>query len=202
MEHGTKRPTAKGPSDWFTGGVYIDSVGEGHGASPAMVAFVHFTPGARTAWHCHSLGQSLYVTEGEGRIQARGEPIVTLRPGDVVVAFATGLITVMGFIIAVVIAGLTFSSTSVTPRIVREMQRNTTIRHVSGLLLLSVVYAFLVLNRVAPPDQPNYVPDLAVWLITPLLVLDVAGLMVLVREMGHALRLVEIIDRVHHRAER
>ena len=136
-----------------------------------------------------SLGNSVPVQFGVGAAQA------------LLTAFATGLITVMGFIIAVVIAGMTFSSTAVTPRIVREMQRNTTIRHVSGLLLLSVVYAFLVLNRVAPPGEPNYVPDLAVWLITPLLVLDVAGLMVLVREMGHALRLVEIIDRVHHRAE-
>ena len=116
-------------------------------------------------------------------------------------AFATGLITVMGFIISVVIAGLTFGSTTVTPRIVRELQRNTTIRHVFGLLLLSVVYAFLVLNRVAPPGDPNFVPDLAVWLVTPLLVIDVAGLFLLVREMGHSLRIVEIIDRVHHRAE-
>ena len=74
MEHGSRRPTAKGPSDWFTGDVYIDAVAEAHGGSPAMVAFVHFTPGARTAWHSHSIGQSLYVTQGEGRIQARGEP--------------------------------------------------------------------------------------------------------------------------------
>jgi uncharacterized membrane protein len=116
-------------------------------------------------------------------------------------AFATGLITVMGFIISVVIAGLTFGNTTVTPRIVREMQRSTTTRHVFGLLLLSVVYAFLVLNRVAPPSEPNYVPDLAVWLIVPLLVFDVAGLFLLVRVMGHSLRLVEIIDRVHLRAE-
>jgi uncharacterized membrane protein/uncharacterized membrane protein HdeD (DUF308 family) len=136
-----------------------------------------------------SLGNAVPVRFGVGAAQG------------LLTAFATGLITVMGFIIAVVIAGLTFSSTAVTPRIVREMQRNTTIRHVSGLLLLSVVYAFLVLNRVAPPGEPNYVPDLAVWVITPLLVLDVAGLLVLVREMGHALRLIEIIDRVHHRAE-
>ena len=86
MEHGPKRPTAKGPADWFTGDVYVDAVAEGHGASPVMVAFVHFTPGARTAWHSHSIGQSLYVTEGEGRVQARGESIVTLRPGDTVFA--------------------------------------------------------------------------------------------------------------------
>lgn len=116
-------------------------------------------------------------------------------------AFATGLITVMGFIISVVIAGATFSGTTVSPRIVREMRRNSTVQHVFGLLLFSVVYAFLVLNRVAPPSDPEYVPDLAVWLVTPLLVIDVVGLLLLVREMGHALRLVEIIDRVHARAQ-
>jgi uncharacterized membrane protein len=115
-------------------------------------------------------------------------------------AFATGLITVMGFIISMVLAGLTFSGTTVSPRIVREMRRNTRIQHVFGLLLFSVVYAFLVLNRVAPPSDPGYVPDLAVWLVTPLLVLDVIALLILVREIGHALRLVEIIDTVHRRA--
>lgn len=115
-------------------------------------------------------------------------------------AFATGLITVMGFMISVVIAGMTFSGTTVTPRIVREMQRNTTMQHVFGLLLFSVVYAFLVLNRVAPPSDPEYVPDLAVWLVMPLLVLDVVGLLIMVKAMSHALRLVEIIDNVHARA--
>jgi quercetin dioxygenase-like cupin family protein len=50
------------------------------------VAHVHFTPGARTAWHSHSLGQTLFVIEGEGRVQARGERIVVLQPGDTVFA--------------------------------------------------------------------------------------------------------------------
>jgi quercetin dioxygenase-like cupin family protein len=45
---------------------------------------VHFTPGARTAWHCHAVGQTLYVTEGVGRVQSRGGELVEIRPGDVV----------------------------------------------------------------------------------------------------------------------
>ena len=136
-----------------------------------------------------ALGDAVPAEFGVGAAQA------------VLTAFATGLITVMGFIISVLIAGITFSSTTVTPRMVREMQRNTVIRHVFGLLLMSVVYAFLVLNRVAPPSDPNYVPDLAVWMIVPLLVIDAVGLLALVREMGHSLRLVEIIDSIHRRAE-
>ena len=71
--------TTKGPADWFTGDVFIDAIAQGHGASPLMVAAVHFTPGARTAWHAHSLGQTLCVTEGEGRVQSRGESMVTIR---------------------------------------------------------------------------------------------------------------------------
>ena len=86
MEHRTKSPTIKGPADWFTGDVFIDALAQGHGETPFTVAHVHFTPGARTAWHSHSSGQSLFVTEGEGRIQARGEPITVLRPGDTVFA--------------------------------------------------------------------------------------------------------------------
>jgi quercetin dioxygenase-like cupin family protein len=45
---------------------------------------VSFQAGARTAWHTHPLGQTLYVIAGLGRIQAKGGPIRELRPGDVV----------------------------------------------------------------------------------------------------------------------
>ena len=83
-----RQPTAKGPPEWFTGDVFIDPVAQGHGATPTTVGLVHFTPGARTAWHAHEVGQTLYVTEGEGRVQSSGEPIITIRPGDVVVADA------------------------------------------------------------------------------------------------------------------
>lgn len=86
MEIGRKPPTFKGPADWFTGDVFIDGLAQTHGAEAATVALVHFSPGARTAWHSHSVGQSLFVSEGEGRVQTRGEPIVTLRAGDTVFA--------------------------------------------------------------------------------------------------------------------
>ena len=81
-----KNPTAKGPAEWFSGDVWIDLVAVGQGPTPTTIGLVHFTPGARTAWHSHSVGQTLYVTEGDGRVQARGGSVVTLRPGDVVVA--------------------------------------------------------------------------------------------------------------------
>ena len=84
MELKPKEPTAKGPTDWFTGEVWIDSIVQPHEHSALNVAAVHFAPGARTAWHTHEGGQTLYVTEGEGRVQSRGQSIVSIRPGDVV----------------------------------------------------------------------------------------------------------------------
>jgi quercetin dioxygenase-like cupin family protein len=84
MELKPKEPTIKGPLDWFTGEVWIDSIVQPHEHSALNVAAVHFTPGARTAWHTHDGGQTLCVTEGEGRVQSRGQPIVTIRPGDVI----------------------------------------------------------------------------------------------------------------------
>jgi quercetin dioxygenase-like cupin family protein len=75
-------PTAKGPTQWFTGDVYIDTVAAPAGPSRMGAAMVHFTPGARTAWHTHPLGQTIYVTEGVGRCQRLGGPVEELRPGD------------------------------------------------------------------------------------------------------------------------
>jgi quercetin dioxygenase-like cupin family protein len=74
--------TARGPSDWFTGAVYIDTVATPSEPSRLAAASVHFTPGARTAWHTHPLGQNIYVTEGVGLCQRRGGPIEVIRPGD------------------------------------------------------------------------------------------------------------------------
>src|SRR4051794_3906845 len=41
----------KGPADWFTGDVYIDAVATAEASSTFASVNVHFSPGARTAWH-------------------------------------------------------------------------------------------------------------------------------------------------------
>jgi quercetin dioxygenase-like cupin family protein len=74
--------TIPGPDEWFTGSVYIDAVAVPSGASQLSANNVHFTPGARTAWHTHPNGQTIYVLAGVGRAQRRGEPVVVIRPGD------------------------------------------------------------------------------------------------------------------------
>jgi quercetin dioxygenase-like cupin family protein len=74
--------TARGPSDWFTGAVYIDAVAAPSAASRLSASSVHFTPGARTAWHTHPNGQTIWVTEGVGLCQRRGDPIEVIRSGD------------------------------------------------------------------------------------------------------------------------
>jgi quercetin dioxygenase-like cupin family protein len=84
MDVQPRRPSIKGPAEYFAGDVWIDAVAQGPEPSRLAVNAVHFTPGARTAWHAHSNGQILYVTEGEGLVQSRGEPVVTIRVGDTV----------------------------------------------------------------------------------------------------------------------
>jgi quercetin dioxygenase-like cupin family protein len=74
--------TTPGPGDWFTGTVFIDTIAAPSAPSRAGAANVHFAPGARTAWHTHPLGQTIYVTEGIGRCQRRGGPVEEIRPGD------------------------------------------------------------------------------------------------------------------------
>jgi len=78
------QPSSKGPADWFTGTVRIDSPFKGSDPARVSGATVTFEPGARTAWHTHPLGQTLIVMAGCGRVQRWGRPIEEIRPGDVV----------------------------------------------------------------------------------------------------------------------
>jgi quercetin dioxygenase-like cupin family protein len=74
--------TNPGPADWFTGQVFLDPIAVPDGPSRLMALSVHFTPRARTAWHTHPNGQTIWVTEGVGLCQGRGGPIEVIRPGD------------------------------------------------------------------------------------------------------------------------
>ena len=78
------QPSAKGPTDWFTGTVRIDPLFATAAPARAAGAAVTFEPGARTAWHTHPLGQTLIVSFGCGRVQRDGGPVEEIRAGDVV----------------------------------------------------------------------------------------------------------------------
>jgi quercetin dioxygenase-like cupin family protein len=74
--------TTKGAPDWFTGDVYVDPLAAPTDDSRVGAGLVHFTPGARTHWHTHPHGQTVYVTEGVGRCQREGGPVQEIHPGD------------------------------------------------------------------------------------------------------------------------
>jgi quercetin dioxygenase-like cupin family protein len=81
----TDRQTKTQPSSSFVGTVYADEVVVGEKPSRMRATRVSFTPGARTNWHTHPVGQTLYCLHGIGRYQAEGQPLQELRPGDTVV---------------------------------------------------------------------------------------------------------------------
>lgn len=78
------QPSAAGPESNFTGTVRVDARFSGTGAARVGGGTVTFSPGARTAWHTHPLGQTLIVTAGVGRVQQDGGPVQEIRPGDTV----------------------------------------------------------------------------------------------------------------------
>ena len=45
---------------------------------------MRFAPCARTAWHCHAVGQTLHVTDGIGLVQSRGGKVIEIRPSDTI----------------------------------------------------------------------------------------------------------------------
>jgi quercetin dioxygenase-like cupin family protein len=78
------QPSTKGPADWFTGTVRLDSPFQRDDPARVGGAIVTFEPCARTAWHTHPLGQTLIITAGLGRVQREGGPIEEVRTGDIV----------------------------------------------------------------------------------------------------------------------
>jgi quercetin dioxygenase-like cupin family protein len=81
MQQLTRPPTTKGPAETFTGDVWFDVLARGEDPSRLRVNSVRFAPCARTAWHRHSMGQTLHVTEGVGVVVTR-EKVIIMRPGD------------------------------------------------------------------------------------------------------------------------
>ena len=76
--------TSYGPDTQFTGTVLVDSIRTPDDQTAIGCAHVRFTPGARTAWHTHPKGQTLYVTDGVGLVCRRGGKVQEIRPGDIV----------------------------------------------------------------------------------------------------------------------
>jgi 4-carboxymuconolactone decarboxylase len=83
VRHG-QTPPAAGFAENFTGRVRIDRPFQADAPARAGGALVTFEAGARTAWHKHSLGQTLIVTQGVGLVQRWKGPIQQIEPGDVV----------------------------------------------------------------------------------------------------------------------
>lgn len=69
---------------YFTGSVWLEPVIEAPDPARVRALRVTFAPGARTAWHTHPLGQTLYVLSGVGRVGTWGGPVRVIRAGDTV----------------------------------------------------------------------------------------------------------------------
>jgi len=78
------RPTKRANADYFTGTVWVEPIIDAPAPARVRAVKVSFEPGARTAWHAHPLGQTLYVTEGIGWVQMRGGPRYEIHAGDTV----------------------------------------------------------------------------------------------------------------------
>jgi quercetin dioxygenase-like cupin family protein len=85
MELQQTKPTAKAPAQSFTGDVYLTPIYSGVEPSRMTVALVRFTPGARTNWHSHAVGQTLHISEGVGLVGTRDGSVARVRAGDTVV---------------------------------------------------------------------------------------------------------------------
>jgi quercetin dioxygenase-like cupin family protein len=68
----------------FAGTAYLQMMGATDTTLHVSYGNVTFEPKARTNWHSHPGGQLLFITEGKGYYQAKGEPARPLKKGDFV----------------------------------------------------------------------------------------------------------------------
>jgi len=79
--------TDQGPASQFTGDVYLTPIHPTQEGSRLRISLVRFTPGARTHWHSHANGQTLFVTDGIGLVVSRDRKsrewtVIVIKPGD------------------------------------------------------------------------------------------------------------------------
>jgi quercetin dioxygenase-like cupin family protein len=77
--------TAKNPPEQFTGDVWVDPIAAPQDPGQRMVvARVRFAPSARTAWHSHTNGQTLHITDGVALIGTRDGTIIRATPSQTI----------------------------------------------------------------------------------------------------------------------
>jgi quercetin dioxygenase-like cupin family protein len=84
MELTAPSKTPKGPASAFTGDVYVNPIKAKSEPSRLIASMVRFALGARTNWHSHALGQTLFCTDGAGLVASQGGTVIRLTPGDTV----------------------------------------------------------------------------------------------------------------------
>lgn len=82
--HPGSTPATVGSPDNFTGKATVESRFQRNDPARIGGGTVTFEPGARTAWHTHPVGQTLFVTSGSGWVQEWGKPAQSIKTGDVV----------------------------------------------------------------------------------------------------------------------
>jgi len=82
--NGSQVSARVGDASTFSGRVWVEALSDTH-VLDVSVFRVTFEPGARTAWHTHPHGQTLVFTGGHGLVQKRGEAVLAVQQGDVVV---------------------------------------------------------------------------------------------------------------------
>ena len=78
------RANQKASSKYYTGIVWKEKIFEAPLPARTHTVKLVFEPSARTAWHKHPLGQTIYVTKGVGLICLREEKASVIEAGDTV----------------------------------------------------------------------------------------------------------------------
>lgn len=111
---------------------------------------------------------------------------------------ATGLITVTGVVFSVTIVALQLSSTQFTPRVLRNFTADRGNQVVLGVFIGTFTYALVVLRVVRSDTEQGqeFVPHLAVWLATLLVLVSIGAFIYFIHHASQSMRVSVMLDRI------
>ncbi len=115
---------------------------------------------------------------------------------------ASGLITVTGVVFSVTTVALQLASSQFTPRVLRNFTSDRSNQVVLGVFISTFTYTLLVLRvvRSSAPDQPPFVPRLAILISLVMVLISIGFLIYYINHAARSMQIAYILQQVTRRS--
>ncbi len=108
-------------------------------------------------------------------------------------ALAGGMITFTGFVFSILLLAVQFGSSQFSPRMLRRFLRDPTTKIALGMFMATFIYALLVLRKIQPATNEDFIPDFSVQIALWLLLFSMVLFLRLISRTTQGLRVAAVL---------